>query len=315
MAAKGANINESADNEGTTLHQAVLGNHTNVVEWLLANGARVDATTKGGMTPLHTAAEKGRSGIAKLLLNHHANVNARDVFGETPLYFAAVHRHADVAQVLLANGADANANLPNGVTSLHAAAASSSPEIVKALIARGSDVHALYQGVTPLHIAVEACFLQRKPPTLTPIIEMLFAAGAKPVALQKKQGGFGTTEVMTAGTFKVYAHYLEKSGTVENAISYYNKAAEIYDKMPQAMVVKVKDDPEGRAEVYAFLTGLSQVALMHGDVTTYSQLQGSAPGIAMASQTKDFKTNAKQLAEECRASARRLTSSQPKPPI
>src|ERR1035441_9615733 len=52
----------------TPLHLAVLHNHQDVVEYLLAQGADVNAKTSTGITALHEAAQNGNKEITELLL-------------------------------------------------------------------------------------------------------------------------------------------------------------------------------------------------------------------------------------------------------
>jgi len=305
--AKGANVNESAEKEGTPLHQAVLGNRLEVAEWLLANGANPDARTQSGLTPLHDAVRnEQRLEMAKLLLNHGAKVGAKDVYGETPLHIAACFGQRAAVELLLANGADPNEVRNDGRSALHSAVSMNSTGTVKLLVAKGADVNGTFAGgLTPLHLAVEKCFLLGMPPTITPVIELLLIGGAQPRAVTKTASGFATADLMTAGSFKICAEHLERSGSSDPvAISYYEKAASLYDKLPKSILMKVASrDP---AASQALLSGLESTLLSAGQYAQYGSLVGMEGALLQSGVSKELETFGKKLATECRASAQRL---------
>jgi|GEM_PF-1887428 len=86
------------------LHLAVVHNHADVVDYLLAAGADVNAKTSTGITPLHEAAQNGNKEITELLLQHEANVNAVDHQGWTPMTRALKWGHPDIAAILRQHG-------------------------------------------------------------------------------------------------------------------------------------------------------------------------------------------------------------------
>ena len=88
----------------TPLHLAVLHNHQDVVEYLLAQGADVNAKTSTGITPLHEAAQNGNKEITELLLARKANVNAVDNQGWTPMARAKKWGHPEIATLLQQHG-------------------------------------------------------------------------------------------------------------------------------------------------------------------------------------------------------------------
>ena len=88
----------------TPLHLAVLHNHQDVVEYLLAQGADVNAKTSTGITPLHEAAQNGNKEITELLLAHGANINAVDNQGWTPMARAQKWSHPEIAAFLQQHG-------------------------------------------------------------------------------------------------------------------------------------------------------------------------------------------------------------------
>jgi ankyrin repeat protein len=88
----------------TPLHLAVLHNHKDVVEYLLAQGSDVNAKTSTGITPLHEAAQNGNEEIIELLLEHAANVNAVDKQGWTPMVRAQKWGYLEIAALLQQHG-------------------------------------------------------------------------------------------------------------------------------------------------------------------------------------------------------------------
>jgi ankyrin repeat protein len=88
----------------TPLHLAVLHNHKDMVEYLLAQGANVNAKTSTGITPLHEAAQNGNKEITQLLLEHAANVNAVDNQGWTAMARAQKWGHPEIAALLQQHG-------------------------------------------------------------------------------------------------------------------------------------------------------------------------------------------------------------------
>jgi hypothetical protein len=147
----------------TPLHWAVMGNQTNMAEYLLAHGADVNAGDRHGMTPLHQAAAFNGKDMAAILLGHGARLDAMGtkygVIRVTPLHLAAEAGFADVIRVLLDHGADINTRTGgrNRVTPLHMAAAKGQGAVVKMLLQSGAAVNARdLQEQTPLHWALVA---------------------------------------------------------------------------------------------------------------------------------------------------------------
>lgn len=157
-------VNQRDTKNGMTpLHWTVMGNQTNMAEYLLAHGADVNAGDLYDLTPLHKAAAFNGKDMAALLLDHGANLNALGtkygVIQVMPLHLAAEAGFADVIQVLLDHGADINARTSgqNSVTPLHMAAAKGRSTVVKMLLRSGAEVNARdIKAQTPLHWALVA---------------------------------------------------------------------------------------------------------------------------------------------------------------
>jgi ankyrin repeat protein len=89
---------------------AAEGQHSDIVELLIAHKADVDAADKQGLTPLHYALLADNPDVARSLLNHRANTNVKDnKAGQTPLILAAAKGYRKVAELLLMHGAEVNA--------------------------------------------------------------------------------------------------------------------------------------------------------------------------------------------------------------
>ena len=98
----GADVNARAHNgiASTPLLCAVIGQHLDLVKYLIARGADVNLATSEGATPLHKAAIGGDCRIVQLLLTHGARVDARNSGGQTPLVHAQYLRHFEVVALL-----------------------------------------------------------------------------------------------------------------------------------------------------------------------------------------------------------------------
>ena len=138
----------SRDKNGATpLGCAVIRNHRDVAEFLLANKADANVKLGNGWTVLHTAAQFGYKEMVKLLLAHKADVNAKDNSARTPLHFAAHLRfpldaerdqdYPGTVELLLAGKADVNAKDNDGQTPLQLAVAANHEDVARVLRQHG----------------------------------------------------------------------------------------------------------------------------------------------------------------------------------
>ena len=74
--------------DGTPLIRGAEGNHTHVVEYLIAMGADVNARTIYDITALHHACLKGNLESIRLLVSKGANVNIKSNKGAKPADWA-----------------------------------------------------------------------------------------------------------------------------------------------------------------------------------------------------------------------------------
>jgi ankyrin repeat protein len=162
LLAKGASVNDVADDGVSVLMVAVLRGHSPLAMYLLDHGADPNVD-KAGYTALHWAVGRWESSmthdypdtteaewrylggvptekvaLVKALIAHGADVNARltknpprygiDLFhmmplpGATPFFLAALSAEAEVMRVLAANGADPRITNNDGTTPLMVAA-------------------------------------------------------------------------------------------------------------------------------------------------------------------------------------------------
>ncbi|MAI69542.1 MAG: glucan biosynthesis protein [Rhodopirellula sp.] len=81
----GADLNARQPDSGTTpLGEAVIGNQTAVVTWLLKNGADPNQRSLDNSTPLHWACVLGRAEIAAQLIDAEADLSAQNNYQATP---------------------------------------------------------------------------------------------------------------------------------------------------------------------------------------------------------------------------------------
>ncbi len=148
----------------TLLHDAVVAERLEIVEYLLQQGADVNTSNLEGSTPLHDAAYKGRLVLVRFLLAKGADANAKDISNNTPLHEAVAaygvyitnFRYIEVVKLLLSDGALVNDKNNKGETPLHLASKTHKFEIVKLLASKGADVNNQNNvGNTPLHETAE----------------------------------------------------------------------------------------------------------------------------------------------------------------
>lgn len=151
---RGVSVNLNQANYGTPLHQAAMGRHLAVAQWLLDQGADVDALTQvARTTPLYEASLRGEERMVELLLNRKANPNLTNVSGMTPLHISLLGTGAvdRVTQLLLKGGANPNTKNEDGWAPIHVAAERGALQSVRFLIDAGAPVDSRSDtGATPL---------------------------------------------------------------------------------------------------------------------------------------------------------------------
>jgi len=107
----------------TVLHEAVSGQHVEIVEMLCDSGFEVDSVDLEGNSALHLAAREGYDDILRTLVTKGADINKRNKCGETPLHHATTNQGNCklCIQSLLEFGAEVNCMDDEGRTPLYGA--------------------------------------------------------------------------------------------------------------------------------------------------------------------------------------------------
>ena len=141
------------------MHTAVSGDHSSVVDFLLANQVSANGGLPGGYTPLTAAAWSGSAKALDVLLTHGADPNLRDANRSTPLENASLKGFTTAVDKLVAHGAEINfVNVDSGATALYAAASFGKLPVVKLLLEKGADPAICANRKTPWQAAKENGF-------------------------------------------------------------------------------------------------------------------------------------------------------------
>ena len=136
-------LTDAVDEMGcSSLHIAVAGGFSEVVEVLLNVGVDMEASAQFGMKPLLRAVEKGYIDILSLLLVRGANVNSTDDSGHTALHIACKKGNLEAVIILMENHADLSSITYDGSTALHISAHGNWLQIVRYLVDKGADLNA-----------------------------------------------------------------------------------------------------------------------------------------------------------------------------
>ncbi|XP_019851796.1 PREDICTED: leucine-rich repeat serine/threonine-protein kinase 1-like, partial [Amphimedon queenslandica] len=84
----------------TPLHEAVSGNRSKVIPYLVEQGANVNARANSGYTPLHLAASAGHIECVKVLLDSAADISLTDDYGKTPKQTAGLSSKSNIVRLL-----------------------------------------------------------------------------------------------------------------------------------------------------------------------------------------------------------------------
>ena len=101
-------IIDSSDQWGyTSLIEAAMWGHVDVIDILLQSNAQVQLRSVAGETALHWSAFNGHHQVVSLLLNQgHADPDAIQNKGQTPLHLAVEKNHEQVVRLLVEAGCD-----------------------------------------------------------------------------------------------------------------------------------------------------------------------------------------------------------------
>ncbi|XP_066264209.1 ankyrin-1-like [Branchiostoma lanceolatum] len=166
----GADVNVQDKKGQTPLHCAATAKDLDYTRRLLEYGARVDLANNEGFTALHIAAKQADTQLLELLIQQEgiqALVNQKAHDDATPLHIAitakakAQYQVADdvnwiaVVRLLIDNGADLTSQ-KHGLTPLHLAAEAGYLDIVQMLVEAGANIRAeaSFTCLTPIDMAV-----------------------------------------------------------------------------------------------------------------------------------------------------------------
>lgn len=168
------------------LAQGVINNNPDLVQQALTAGADANAMEPGDGNPrslLSVAARNGNFNIVSLLVSAGADVNKKDQLLAQAINFAVWAENQQVVEFLLSKGAQINNRCLRSYmeTPLIASIEKKNSALVRLLISKGADVNQpASQGVRPLHLATRS--------KLIDVMEMVLAAGADPVSLDRANG-------------------------------------------------------------------------------------------------------------------------------
>ncbi len=154
----GAKLDARDNQNNTALLLAVIGNHTELGQDLIAAGADINAQADNRDTPWLLAGADGRTALLRAMLaTGRVDYTLVNRYGGTALIPAAHHGHVDAVRFLIAESAVAIDHVNNlGWTALLEAVilgdgGEAHTEIVRLLVASGANVNlADREGVTPL---------------------------------------------------------------------------------------------------------------------------------------------------------------------
>uniref|UniRef100_A0A7R9WY97 Uncharacterized protein n=1 Tax=Craspedostauros australis TaxID=1486917 RepID=A0A7R9WY97_9STRA len=125
--------------KSTLIHNACIGGHLSIVEYLVSTcGANVNSTTKYGTVPLHGACAQGHLEVVKYLVTScGADVNVRNQVNLRPLNLACRYGHMSVVHCLCDSGRiDVSIFGPNQPNPLHWACCKGHLNIARYLVDR-----------------------------------------------------------------------------------------------------------------------------------------------------------------------------------
>uniref|UniRef100_A0A6P7H3I6 Ankyrin-3-like n=1 Tax=Diabrotica virgifera virgifera TaxID=50390 RepID=A0A6P7H3I6_DIAVI len=165
----------------TALHYACQENLKDIIEILIRRGSNLDAKTYNGETPLHICVRKGYLEAAKRLIESGARSHLEGgVSGNSPVHLAAQYNQQEILEYLFKMGISANFQTVDGYSLLHVAARFNQPQIVTFLLQNGANIEGkiISRGTTALHLASSS--------NCCDVIKVLLNKGADVMATDKK---------------------------------------------------------------------------------------------------------------------------------
>ena len=150
------------DNKGhSVFHNACIGGHFNIVEYLLRDLKLVFLTEQlddDNNTALHHAANNGHTSIAELLLLYDPKVDFRNNENCTPLELSCRKNFFDISKLLIGSikSIDVDETTVMNMNPLHIAAQEGAHEVVELLLAKGFPINMMnMENKNAMDIAME----------------------------------------------------------------------------------------------------------------------------------------------------------------
>ncbi len=210
-------INSKTEDGRTPLHVAVIGDHKELVEYLIREGANIDALDKEGRTPLLNAIMLKKPELAHSLIKLGADVKIKCKEGANAIIYALFFGPEDLIEPILDSGQDVNERYEGGVTLIQGAAAMGHKNAMNILLERGADVNAKSdRGETPLYFGVQ----QGK----TEIVEWLLSHGAQTQG-KLEESGRNLLHLATLNGYADIAEFLVDNGVDIDTTDNWGKTA------------------------------------------------------------------------------------------
>ncbi|GFU11199.1 ankyrin-3 [Nephila pilipes] len=145
---------DARDSSGSTaLHMAVLGNHQEIVSFLIDNGAEINIKDANGDTPLLLAAKNNCINITRLLIKKEECISGDRIESLNSAVFAG---HHDIVKILLKQCKFDTHALQEEYGLLHKSVKIGHMIVTKVLLENGFKIDACWKEKhsTPLHLAV-----------------------------------------------------------------------------------------------------------------------------------------------------------------
>jgi ankyrin repeat protein len=88
----------------TGLIYAAEGGHTEVINFLIDRGANIEQTNDDEETALHIAISRNKVDAAKVLISNNANLEAENIFQERPIHLSLARKQSDIVDLLINKG-------------------------------------------------------------------------------------------------------------------------------------------------------------------------------------------------------------------
>lgn len=125
------------------IHNATLGQHVSVIEYLLQHGQDIDFPDSKGATAFLLAVRNGHERMWSFLVEKGANIHALNNSQENACTHAVLRNQVTALRWLLDRGVRIDQPDSLGRVPLHHAARYNNLEVLKCLVEKGADIHAL----------------------------------------------------------------------------------------------------------------------------------------------------------------------------